>query len=122
MNTEEKVRQFTPLQLGYIEYLAAGQIDENGHKISKEDYARIISTDPKTLYQWQKLPTFWDAVVERSNDLIRRKYPKILNAMYVQSLKGNVQAATFLAKQGDALKADRQEIKHEVHSIDAVLE
>ena len=107
METEQNREQLTPSQQLYIDYLGAGQIDENGTKISKEQFAKILQVNPDTLYQWQKLPGFWPMVVERTNELIRRKYPKILNSMYVQALKGNVQAATFMAKQSGELKADK---------------
>lgn len=109
MDNQETTAEFTPKQRAYIEYLAAGQIDENGKRITKEEFAKTLGMDWRQLYHWQNLTGFWDQVAERADYLITRRYPKILNSMYAQSLKGNVQAATFLTKQGNRLKADKVE-------------
>lgn len=121
MEPEKTLGKFTANQLLYIEYLGAGQIDEDGKKISKEGFANMLNIAASTLYEWQKLPGFYDAVVEAADRLILRRYPKLIRAMEIKAMKGDVAAFKVMTNQAGKLKAERQEIKHEM-SIDNALD
>lgn len=95
----------TPQQEQYIDFVASGQIDVEGRKISYEEFASAINIDRTTLYKWQKsIPEFWPKVARRASELIDRKVPKIIQAMYIKALRGDVAAAKLLLNQGGYLK------------------
>lgn len=125
MIAEEKVINFSPAQLEYINFLAANQTDTEGNRYTKEQYAKQIGkVDPKTLYEWQKLPGFYDAVAELApQKIIKRWYPKMIEAQIIKAVKQkDTTAFMALARQSGMLKADKTETKVELHNIDAVLE
>jgi hypothetical protein len=95
----------TPQQELYIDFVASGQMDFEGKKISYVDFALSINVDRSTLYNWQKvIPNFWDEVATRSDMFINRYVPKVINAMIAKSLKGDVSAAKLILNQAGRLK------------------
>jgi hypothetical protein len=100
----------TPQQELYIDFVASGQIDFEGKKVSYEEFALSISVDRSTLYNWQKIiPNFWDEVANRSDKFINRYVPKVINAMIAKSLKGDVSAAKLILNQAGRLKPLKKE-------------
>lgn len=113
--SEEIQSQWTGQQLQYIHFLAAAQIDEEGVKWTKEDFAKkILKISPSVLYEWQKLPGFFKAVADLAPDkLIDRWMPKMVEAQIVKAVKQkDTTAFMALARQAGRLKPDRQEVEH----------
>ncbi len=72
----------TPSQELFIDFVASGQIDVDGIKITYDEFATSLGVDRTTLYNWRKsIPDFWTNVAIRSSELIERRVPRIINAM-----------------------------------------
>lgn len=113
METEETREKWTSSQIAYINFLAAFQIDSEGNKWSKDDFARkVLKVNPDTLYAWQKLPGFYEEVAELSpSKLINRFYPQMIAAQIDKAIKKkDTPAFLALARQGKLLKSDKQDI------------
>lgn len=114
MEITEKTREkYTAAQILYIDFLGSGQINEDGKRISKEEFAKIVQVNPDTLYTWQKINGFWSDVVAATERLMLKRYPKWIRAMEVQILKGNVNAFNALTNQASIKKADKTDNKNE---------
>lgn len=89
----------------FIDYLAAGQIDVDGNKLTYEEFAKVLGVNRKTLYRWkEEIPGFWDYVAKRSAYFVARYVPKIHQALLVRALKGDVGAAKLLLNQASVLR------------------
>lgn len=98
----------SPNQQQYIDFVASGQIDIEGRRLSYSDFASIINVNRATLYKWQEsIPDFWPTVAKRSSELIERRIPRIMNAMFAKALKGDVAAAKLLLAQAGYLGAQQ---------------
>lgn len=100
---QENAKNIKPQREEYINFLAAGQLDLDGVKWSKEDYAEKIGVNPSTLWRWEQTDGFWNEVSLRVPQYIHRWIPKMTNAMVGRALKGDVQAYKLLLAQAQRL-------------------
>lgn len=90
---------FTPNQLRFIDWLAQGKMFREPPTI--ELFAQHIGVNARTLYRWKKgqngfsADEFWDAVNERSRELIKEAMPDIRAALVQQAAQGNFQHIKF---------------------------
>jgi len=93
----------TPTKENYINFLASGQLDVDGRKWSKDDYAEMIGVNPSTLWRWEQADGFWNEVSSRVPQYIHRWIPKMTNVMVGRALKGDIQAYRMLLAQAQRL-------------------
>ena len=122
MEKVDSGRKLTNQQEMYIQWLANNKCDEDGKKITRLDFAKIIHVDPKTLYAWQKnIPGFWHLVADKVDDNYLKFLPEVHQAVKLRALKGDVPMIKFLYNQANRLKAERQEIATTInidHALD----
>jgi putative insertion element HTH domain-containing protein len=106
MDTQQNSTSLTPQQERFIDFVASGQLNLDLKRRSYEEFAKSLGVDRTTLYNWRKtIPGFWDKVASRSNSIVDRRLPKIMNALLAKALKGDVAAAKLLLNQAGRLKA-----------------
>jgi hypothetical protein len=106
--------KFNPHQRNYILFLATGQRDDHNKKMSKEKYAKAHGHDATTLYDWQRLPGFKEAVFYASVSAVAHYFPKMLQAQVDKAIKlGDTQAFMAVMRQSGLLQPDKQENKNE---------
>ena len=91
----------------FIDFVASGQINSAGFRVTFEEFAASIGVDRRTLYKWEEgIPNFWAITARRSMDMVQRRAPRIMNAMYAKALRGDVAAAKLLLAQGGLLSTE----------------
>lgn len=106
MFMQENAMKWEPVQEGYINFLAAGQVDVEGTKWTKEEYAERIEVNPSTLWRWEQIDGFWDEVSLRAPNYIHRWIPRMTQAMVAKAMKGDVAAYRLLLQQAGRLRED----------------
>lgn len=102
-----KSDMFTRKQLHYIEFLA--NPEERGTKVQ---FAQDIGVSLRTLFRWQNLAGFNNAVYERAMFYLNARLPKTLIALGKASEKGNVEAMKLILQHCGKLKDKvEQEVK-----------
>lgn len=122
MTQQELQEKLTTEQELYVKYLAAGRQSTSGKKYTEEQFAELIGVNPATLWRWRQKPEFKKLVLDESMTRLVEFIPAMNKAMVRKAIeKGDVQAYMAIMRQAELLKAEKQEIKHEVTSIDAAL-
>lgn len=118
----ENTTEFTPMQLEYIKFLAAGKIDKDGKKWSREDFAtKVAKVNPSTLYDWQRIPGFKEALFQETMSRVSDWIPAMTRAQVKKAMQGDTPAFKVVMNQLHLLVAERIETKNENHNIDAAL-
>jgi hypothetical protein len=106
------------------------------------DYSQRASVPRRTLYNWEAMDGFWDEVnglrttaldrkinkyykwaEEIAKPLIKPIKDKAGNVVDAKIIRpGNVQAIALLIGQAGRKAAEKSEVKHEVHTIDSILD
>lgn len=120
----KSLENWTEQQKQYIRFLGRGKRDINGTKYSKEKFAELIGIHWTTLYEWQNLPGFMEAVFDWSvkehidylPDMIKAQAAKATGQeLYSTDAKGkrkvakpgDTQAFMALMRQFGLLKSDK---------------
>ena len=117
MNALEKPTNWTADQIEYQEFLATGKRDENGVKRTKEWFAKnVIQGDVSKLYDWQRLPGWDEAVLDRVPSRLVQFVPELDQVQLEKARKGdNESYRMILARIGRPIVTrQRIESKQEV--------
>ena len=95
-------RVWTTEQLAYMDWLAmpkALRIEQELPKL-KKDYAITIGVSRGTLWDWENLDGFRDAVAARTKEYFKSDLPDIVQALIKVALRGNVNAIKLSLEMG----------------------
>ena len=105
MDIQQNPTKLTPQQERFINFVASGQLNLDLKKQSYQEFAQSLGVDRSTLYSWRRtIPDFWVIVAERTNAIVDKRIPKIMNAMFAKAMRGDVNAAKLLLNQAGRLK------------------
>jgi len=106
-DTKDNLKNWTSLQLKAIDLLA----NPYEHK-TKVEIAKEVGVSAVTLWQWENLEGFNEAVYERAMFYLNARLPKILKSLGGTSEKGNVEAIKLALLHCGKLKEKvEQEVK-----------
>jgi len=106
-DTKQKPTIWTAKQLKYMEMLA----DPENFK-TKQQMAEELGVNRTTLWDWQNLEGFNEAVYERAMFYLNARLPKILKSLGGSSERGNVEAIKLALLHCGKLKEKvEQEVK-----------
>jgi DNA-binding XRE family transcriptional regulator len=93
---------WTNEQLAYIDWLAMSKElrVEHGKVKTKKDYAIAIGVSRGTLWDWENLDGFRDAVAARTKEYFKSDLPDIVQALIKVALRGNVNAIKLSLEMG----------------------
>lgn len=111
MSTQDLQDKWTAPQQTYIDYLAAGKSDITGRKWTKAEISKMLGVDPATLWRWEQLDGFQEAVFTKSIRRMTEYIPAMNTAMIKKTLqKGDVSAYLALMRQAKLLQSDKQDV------------
>ena len=105
----------------FYRYLAAMKTDENGNRVSMDEFAKKISVDRKTLYKWQTAPDAAGKIADYVEDVFLAWLPEAGLITKKYAAKGSFQHLQLLLKQSGKLKSDKTDITTNGKDINQVL-
>src|SRR6185437_10462654 len=116
----ENANNLTPDELMAARFLAAGKQDVNGRKYTIEEFCQeVLKCHPATFYRMQVKQAFKQQVLEETMGRMTKFIPAMVQAQVEKSIKQkDTTAFMAIMRQAGLLKADKSEIKTEVHTID----
>ena len=112
---------WTAEQIKFLNFLARGKTNIDGEKRTMEQFSKAIGVHPATLYRWQELPGFAEALLEASLRRIAPTLPAITNGLTGKAAGDkrfkniDTPAATLVLKLYGAL-TDKQKVESEVNA------
>jgi hypothetical protein len=111
MSEPKTLGNFSEKQLKYIQFLARNSTTKSGEKRTKEQFAEAIGIHWTTLYDWQRLPGFAQALFEETLKFNAKHLPAIVQAQIAAAGKkgkgGDTQAFMAIMRQYELLKSDK---------------
>ena len=105
----------------FYRYLAAMKMDEDGNKVSMDEFAKKIGVDRKTLYNWQQDPEAAVKIADYVEDVFLAWLPQAGMITKKYAAKGSFQHLQLLLKQSGRLKSDKTDITTNGKDINQVL-